>query len=63
MEPYICPSCGQELDYLDVIVNMQSGIVMYELFICHTEDCEDFGTIFHENNQDELVRGDPTGTY
>ena len=58
----ICPDCGEELDFLDTIVNKATGLIMYYLYICHNEDCDTYGRIY--NDQDgRLITADPSGCY
>lgn len=57
-----CPNCGQELDHLDVITNRDTG-KSYDLWICHNEDCSDYGTIWNDAQSGFLNLGDPSGIY
>jgi hypothetical protein len=57
-----CPTCDQEMHWLDVITNRRTG-KSYRLWVCHNEDCEDCGSIWNDASGDELRRGDPAGLY
>ena len=57
-----CPSCGEELEYLDTIIKKRIGRTIYTLFICHNEDCEEYESIWNDAGRN-LELGDPVGLY
>ena len=59
---YNCPECEQKLAYLDAIIKKSTGRTEYELFICHNEDCEEYGSIWNDAGRN-LELGDPVGLY
>ena len=63
MEELTCPQCGEALDYLDTVINKETGVVAEILYVCHNEECACFCTIYHENTFGDVVEGDPTGMY
>jgi hypothetical protein len=56
-----CPTCSEDLDYLDTIY-LRGSNKSYTLYICHNEECEDENSIFNDWG-DRLSRGDPSGLY
>ncbi|MHC4071200.1 MAG: hypothetical protein ACYTGS_04070 [Planctomycetota bacterium] len=57
-----CPTCDEEMDILDIIVNRRTRKA-YHLWVCHNEDCEDYGSIWNDAREGDLRRGDPAGLY
>ena len=56
-----CPACFEVLDWLDRVVNKITRDV-FQLYICHTEDCSDYGKIYNDRDG-TLKSGDPSGCY
>jgi len=56
-----CPECEGELDELDTIVHKKTRET-FCLYICHNEDCLNYGTIYNDRTGDIKV-GDPSGCY
>ena len=62
MSDKCCPTCGIELDFLDSITNRNTN-QHYHLWVCHNEDCVDYGSIWNDQRPGSLIRGDPSGNY
>lgn len=62
MADYCCTDCGEPLDFLDTISSRQTGAVLFQLWICHNEECESYGCIWNDRDGD-LAAGDPSGCY
>ena len=65
MSKYICPECEEELDHLDAILKWLTAhdqVKLYDLWICHNEDCIAYGQIWNDQ-LDQLSSGDPSGCY
>lgn len=58
----LCPECNIELDVLDTITKTNSGEILCVLFVCHNEDCNEYGNIWNDDGE-ELAPGDPYGFY
>ena len=58
----VCNTCGEELDHLDKILNKRTGSI-YNLWICHNEECESYGSIWNDQQPGFLNPGDPSGLY
>jgi len=60
----ICPECGEELDFLDIIVNKATGHVEARLYICHNDECVSANQIYNDLYGEENPKGgDPFGFY
>lgn len=57
-----CPECGEQLDFLDIIVNKATRKVEYRLYICHNPDCAGENLIYNDRNG-HPEGGDPSGLY
>ena len=57
----MCECCDQELDFLDTIQNKVTS-ACFSLFICHNEDCEEYGSIYNDKIGN-LLRGDASGLF
>ena len=63
MHYHYCPDCDEQLDYLDRILN-KSTWQTYNLWICHNESCNLYGTIWNDiGGATHLASGDPSGLY
>lgn len=58
----VCPECEHDLDFLDTIEHKPSWEVVYNLWICHNDECEYVNTIYNDLNG-ELQESDPLGFY
>ena len=57
-----CPECGEELDYLDTIINKMTNRIEYRLYICHNDECVGRDLIYNDRNE-YPESGDPSGCY
>ena len=57
-----CPTCGQELEQFDVIINKTTDEA-FSLWICKNEDCDDCSALWNDAQPGFLNRGDPSGIY
>jgi len=62
MDKMECPECGEEMDWLDNIVNRTTGKLEYRLYICHNEDCVGENLIYNDR-KGIPEGGDPSGLY
>lgn len=57
-----CPECDREMDFLDTIIDRNTGRVLYRLYICHNDECVGRDTIYNDKGSC-LQEGDPSGCY